>query len=203
MGCVVVNDMEYGFTHVWDQDGLWVGRFFDHPVISPASPLSAYEQCGENFGGSVFTNESSGEVFYVGGGINACPVYRISDWNDFHRQTGSMEISAAAVASLTKRTQAEALREDVAHFAFIEQNKVKIDGDLAKWKAIKPLIIKDGGKDVVRLYLAWNSEYLYATFDIAAKTPWKNASKAELAFQGGAQPSTSIMALSQPMPNQG
>jgi hypothetical protein len=185
-GCVVVNDMEYGYAHVWDQDGLWVGRLLENPIITDDSPLSAYEQCGENFGGSIYVNPSTGEVLYVGGGINGSPVYRITGWDAFQRQTGTIEISPACAATLLARTQIEAKRTDIAHFAFVEAGAFKIDGDLGKWKAAKPILIRDGNKEVAKLYLGWSSEYLYAAFDVTTSTPWKNASNPALAFQGGA-----------------
>jgi hypothetical protein len=35
-GCIAVSDAEDGATHVWDQDGLWVGRFFDNVNLQAA-----------------------------------------------------------------------------------------------------------------------------------------------------------------------
>jgi hypothetical protein len=191
-GCVVANDMENGWAHVWDQDGLWVGRFFENPVIGPDSPLSAYEQCGENFGGSIFTDPKSGEVFYIGGGINNCPVYRISGWDRFQRQSGSVVVTPAVAATLTAKVQAEGARSDVAHIPFMEENRLKLDGNLAEWKDVKPLLIVDGGKTLAKVYLAWNTYFIYAAFDVDTKAPWANASKTELAFQGGAAVDLSV-----------
>ena len=72
------------------------------------------------------------------------------------------------------------------HIAFRDEHNFKLDGDLNNWQGIKPLIIKDGEKTLAKVYLAWNTYYIYAAFDVTTPTPWKNRSTAELAFQGGA-----------------
>jgi len=186
-GCVVVSDMvEGGGSLVWDRDGLWVGNFFENPVIGPDSPRSAYEQCGENFGGSVFTDRVSGAVYYIGGAINNCPIYRVSGWDQFQRQSGTFTVTPEMAASFQKHVQLEAARTDVIHIAFRDEHNFKLDGDLNNWQGIKPLIIKDGEKTLAKVYLAWNTYYIYAAFDVTTPTPWKNRSTAELAFQGGA-----------------
>src|SRR5262249_44446534 len=34
-GCIAVNDIDNSMVHVWDQDGLWVGRLLDNGVVTP------------------------------------------------------------------------------------------------------------------------------------------------------------------------
>jgi hypothetical protein len=185
-GCIVVNDMEDGMAHVWDQDGLWVGRLLEHPLITADSPLSAYEQCGENFGGSLSRGANPDEVLYIGGGQNASPVYRITGWKDFKRQAGSVIITPACAASLTAQVQSEAQRSDIAHIRGVDAAAMTLDGSLAKWSGVTPLTITDGDKPVAKLYLGWSTRFLYAAFDVTTTTPWANASPPNLAFQGGA-----------------
>lgn len=185
-GCVVVNDMANGWAHVWDRDGLWVGRLFDQPKLGPDSPASAYEQCGENFGGSLFTDPKTKEVFYVGGGINNCPIYRITGWDQFKRASGSVTVTPAIAGALTAKVKAEAARTDVARVHYVDENRLKLDGDLGEWKGVPAISIKDGDATLAKVHLAWNTYYLYAAFDVTTKSPWKNASSLELAFQGGA-----------------
>lgn len=185
-GCVVVNDVEESLMHVWDQDGLWVGRLLEDPKIGPDSPKSVYELCGENFGGSVHTDPKTGEVLFYGGGINNVPVYRISGWDQFQRQRGSVTVSAAIAGQLRAKAQAEAARSDVARIGYLESREMKIDGDLAEWKTIKPLIIEDGKKELAKVYVAWTADGLVAAFDVTTKSPWKSAGSEQLPFQGGA-----------------
>ncbi len=91
-GCIAVNDIDYGMVHVWDQDGLWIGRLMDNGVINATIPDDAYVLCGENFGGYVFKNEQDGNVYFLGGSYNATPVYRITGWDQFERQQGIVEL---------------------------------------------------------------------------------------------------------------
>lgn len=91
-GCIAVNDIDYGMVHVWDQDGLWVGRLMDHGLVTPSIPKDAYELCGENFGGYLFKNSRDGQVYFLGGSYNATPVYRITGWDKFERQQGGLEL---------------------------------------------------------------------------------------------------------------
>ena len=91
-GCIAVNDIDYGMTHVWDRDGLWVGRLLESGVVNDAIPRDAYDLCGENFGGYVFENKEDGQVYFFGDSFNATPVYRITGWDRFERQQGRVEL---------------------------------------------------------------------------------------------------------------
>ena len=90
--CIGVNDIDYGMVHVWDPDGLWVGRLLDHGLTTPTIPADAYVLCGENFGGYLFENTQDGQVYFLGDSYNATPVYRITGWDKFERQRGEVEI---------------------------------------------------------------------------------------------------------------
>lgn len=91
-GCIAVNDIDYGMVHVWDQDGLWVGRLMDNGLINDTIPEDAYALCGENFGGYIFKNPQDGSVYFFGGAYNATPVYRITGWDQFERQEGMVDL---------------------------------------------------------------------------------------------------------------
>ena len=90
--CVVVGDAENSLQHVWDRDGLWVGRLMESPLLSKGAPPEAYVLCGEQFGGSLYTNPKTGEVFFYGAGVNNVPVYRITGWDGWTRQSGTVEL---------------------------------------------------------------------------------------------------------------
>ena len=91
-GCIAVNDIDFSMTHVWDEDGLWVGRLLDNGIITPDIPRDAYVVCGENFGGYLFENSQDGQVYFFGGSYNATPVYRITGWDKFQRQQGTVAV---------------------------------------------------------------------------------------------------------------
>ena len=91
-GCIAVNDIDYSMTHVWDQDGLWVGRLLENGVTTPTIPADAYVLCGENFGGYVFENSQDGQIYFLGDSYNATPIYRITGWDKFERQRGAVEL---------------------------------------------------------------------------------------------------------------
>lgn len=88
-GNFVVADIYDSHNHVWDKDGLWVGRLLEQPIITNRIPKEAYRLCGENFGGTIFKHPRTGVVYFLGGGPNATPVYRITGWDTFSRQTGA------------------------------------------------------------------------------------------------------------------
>ena len=91
-GCIAVNDIDNSMVHVWDQDGLWVGRLLDHGLITTTIPQDAYILCGENFGGYLFQNSQDGQVYFLGDSYNATPVYRITGWDQFQRQSGTLSV---------------------------------------------------------------------------------------------------------------
>ena len=142
-GCIAVSDVEMSMTHVWDEDGLWVGRFFDNPDLK-AAPLEAYELCGESFGGSLYEDPKTGEVLFYGGGINNSPVYRISGWDQFERQRGQLALSPDLAAKITAKAHFEDTRADVARIGSVKD--AKIDGDLAECRTLKAIEIKDANE---------------------------------------------------------
>ena len=192
-GCVVVDDADYadrGLVHVWDEDGLCVGRLLDRHT--DGLPDTAYQLCTENFGGTLYTvpagmtipGLATGDVLFFGAGQNSSPVYKITGWDQFNRQQGSFSVSEAQATAVTGALKTEAARPDVAHIPFI--GDVKIDGSLAEWKKVRPLEIKDGTSVVARVYLGWNGTGLYAAFDVDTDRPWKTSATVPFAFQGGA-----------------
>lgn len=189
-GCLAVTDVEASRVHVWDGDGLWVGRFFDNPDLK-AAPIEAYTLSGENFGGSVYENPKTGNVIFYGGGQNNNPVYRIRGWEDFERQKGAFEVSPEVASKIKVRTEFEATRDDVLRIPALV-NGYKTDGELTEWKDIKPIEIKDGPATVAKFWAGFNNNNFVAAWDVTTDTPWKNASPDQLAFRGGASVALNI-----------
>jgi hypothetical protein len=91
--CIVVGDMENSLQHVWDRDGLWVGRPLESPLLTKGTPPEAFQVCGEQFGGSLHTDPETGEVLFFGSGQNNVPVFRITGWDGWIRKTGTVAIA--------------------------------------------------------------------------------------------------------------
>jgi hypothetical protein len=181
-GCVVASDVENGYAHVWDADGLWVGRLLERPATG--SPAGAYQLCGENFHGSLHTDPKTGEVLYFGGTTNSTNVFRITGWNDFKRQHGSVTITPAQVAqSADVATPGTDLNKPVRVPAL---DRFVLDGDLAKWRGIAPLEIRDGAEVRAKVFLGRDGGDLCATFDVTTDRPWKSSGVASVPFEGGA-----------------
>jgi hypothetical protein len=183
-GCVAVTDSDSSLVHVWDEDGLWVGRLLDNPDLTVA-PAAAYELCPENFAGALYQNPQTGEVLFYGGGWNNTSVYRIHGWDQFERRSQTITLSPEQAALITSKVKAAAAREGIAHVRPVPQN-VQIDGDLTEWKNVEPLEIRDGSQRVAKVYLGWTPGAIYAAFDVNTDRPWKSAAPEHQAFQGGA-----------------
>ena len=195
-GCVAVTDIECYYdvknlVHVWDRDGLWVGRLLENPDTNRAPP-EAYTLCTENFGGSLIEitpamkvpGLNAGDVIFFGSGQNDTRVYRITGWETMRRQTGTVEVPPEFAATLTAKAEREARRPDLAHVGRVSVEKV--DADLKKWEKTTPLTIRMGDKDLAKLYLGWNPGGLYACFDVTTERPWQSKSSVTEAFTGGA-----------------
>jgi hypothetical protein len=187
-GCIVANDMDNGMQHVWDRDGLWVGRLLDEPVVTPTAPLSVYRlHGGENFGGSLLEVTAAhpvpgcrpGDVLFVLA-TNCNPIYRITGRDRFRRQNGSVTLSQEAVATAAAIEQANptAVIPRIDNF--------KPDGDLGEWAGREPLLIRDGAETRAKVWVGWSPAGLFAAFDVSTDRPWKTAGQVQNAFQGGA-----------------
>ncbi|MBL9167660.1 MAG: DUF4082 domain-containing protein [Verrucomicrobiales bacterium] len=98
--CVVVADFQgclasdnpAALTYVWDRDGLWVGRLFDHPALTPGLSGMYCQTAGDNGAGEVRVDPATGDVLYLGGWANEVRVYRIKGWDDWVRREGTVEV---------------------------------------------------------------------------------------------------------------
>jgi hypothetical protein len=195
-GCVAITDYECYYeiknlVHVWDRDGLWVGRLLETPDLKVA-PQEAYTLCTENFGGALIEitpamkvpGLKTGDVLFAGSAQNDTRLYRITGWETMRRQTGTVRISPDFAAGATAVATREATRPGVARIGRV--NFSAVDAELKKWQGTTPLLIRNGDKDVAKLYLGWNPSGLFACFDVTTDHPWKSKSSAQEAFTGGA-----------------
>lgn len=89
-GCIAVSDVEDSLVHLWDPDGLWVGRLLENPVLN-GLPSWVFQIKCENFGGSIHT-EQDGNVLFFASNENNVNVFRIRGWDKFQRQQGSVTL---------------------------------------------------------------------------------------------------------------
>ena len=207
-GCVIVRDVESPM-HVWDKDGLWVGRLLEDPDTTEA-PAETYTMGCENFGGTFHivpadTNIPGlkpGDVLFVASGRNDNPIHRITGWDQFKRQSGTVTVTGKQAAKIAEAVRKDRERPDVVHIPHFNkitdvnphQRTTMVDGELKEWANVKPLQIRDGKAVRAKLYLAWGTiipghngvHGLYAAFDVTTDTPWKSSAKPEAAFEDGA-----------------
>ena len=116
-GCTVVNDFNaaegtgaYGVrtgTYVWDQDGLWVGSALEEPDVS-STPAWRYRLCeGDANIGEIFTNPTTGNTLFFGSWINSGRVFRITGWDNWTRQNGTVTIGTPSTAQTGQGLRAE------------------------------------------------------------------------------------------------
>jgi hypothetical protein len=197
-GCAVVGDMQCYYeiknlVHVWDEDGLWVGRLLENPDLS-AAPESAYRLCTENFGGALYEvgpdervpGLRPGDVIFFGSGQNSTPVFRITGWDRFARRAGTITVTPETAARMAATVESERQRPGLVRIAYLPAGRAQVDGKLDEWRDVEPLLIDDGKRTVARVYLGWNPNGLYAAFDVSTDRPWRSASSVREAFTGGA-----------------
>jgi hypothetical protein len=93
-GCVAVSDVENSLVHLWDTDGLWVGRLLENPVLN-GLPSWVFQIKCENFGGSIHV-EKDGNVLFFASNENNVNVFRIRGWDKFQRQQGALTLNTSA-----------------------------------------------------------------------------------------------------------
>ena len=89
--CIAVADQLNRNVDVWDRDGLWVGQFLESPDFAVA-PHAAYRLAPDLINGSIYTDSQSGDVYFVGCGVNNDPILKISGWNGWDRQEGTVTL---------------------------------------------------------------------------------------------------------------
>ena len=99
-GCVIAADMNGGlperdnwsaFEYCWDQDGLWVGNPFETGNCDTSDvAITRYCLSSENGAGVIYTDPTTGDVYYYGGQESETRVYKITGWNNWYRQAGNV-----------------------------------------------------------------------------------------------------------------
>lgn len=85
--CALLSDVELSLVHIYDRDGLYVGRVLE--FNGDGSPTEAYTLCGENFAGSV-VKDANGNVYFYGGAVNRVHIYKLTGWDTISRQNGTV-----------------------------------------------------------------------------------------------------------------
>lgn len=111
-GCIGAADRIAQPAEFWTTDGLYVGGLFDHRTDDglPAGDyawriderhgrVSVENQSPVDYdmvtGGLLF-QRANGEVIYCADGWNNLPTYRITGWDKFDRQQGTLHLAAAS-----------------------------------------------------------------------------------------------------------
>jgi len=102
-GCVVAIDVDGGWnmanlarSYVWDAEGLFVGGIMDHPDLN-GIPDFMYQGSGE-YCHSALYNFPNGEVYFYANWENEVRVYRVSGWEQWVRQSGTLKVTTPSTA---------------------------------------------------------------------------------------------------------
>lgn len=104
----------------WTEDGLYAGSLFDRRA-DDGLPKRVYSwwtggtdgfepetgrallQYDMNLGGSLI-QRPNGEVIFIGSGWNNCPAYRVTGWDEFERQKGTVRVTDTAGVAIGQGT---------------------------------------------------------------------------------------------------
>lgn len=104
----------------WTTDGLFAGSLFDHRAddglpervyrwwnagtddFDPKTGRASF-QYDMALGGSL-VQRPNGEVIFIGSGWNSCPAFRVTGWENFERQSGTVSIPSLSPAAARKGT---------------------------------------------------------------------------------------------------
>ncbi|MEX0777494.1 MAG: FlgD immunoglobulin-like domain containing protein [Phycisphaeraceae bacterium] len=81
-------------SYVWDRDGLWVGALMDNPDFSKGRQWD-YSLGGEARAISIHPIEGSSDLYLYACWLNDARVYRISGWDNWRRDSGTVAIADA------------------------------------------------------------------------------------------------------------
>lgn len=99
-GCLVLTDFMEGpdpaTTYVWDDDGLWVGGIMD-AIDTTVTPRWRYGLGAETLSSLLYTDPKTGEVLFFSHGVNDGRVYRITGWDGWERQAGTVILAQPAL----------------------------------------------------------------------------------------------------------
>jgi len=119
-GCIGAADRIAQPAEFWTTDGLYVGGLFDHRT-DDGLPAAYYAWRGDQRHGPVLLENQSpvdydmvtggllfqranGEVIYCADGWNNLPTYRITGWDKFDRQQGTLHVAAASKSATSTGT---------------------------------------------------------------------------------------------------
>jgi hypothetical protein len=157
---------------VWDRDGLWVDNVLHwngSPEISEcACKDCGCDLCGENFGGGLVEVPSGisipglapGDVLYIGGGVHSCPVYKVSGWDDFYRQGGTVDVSGGQITAVTTSYTSKGETAVAAARGLIESGNSS--------RAASPSISAQS-QSVIRYYVPTEGFVKIEMFDVSGK----------------------------------
>ncbi len=102
-GCIVIVDGCR--TSVWTKDGMYAGCFYDdvpaHAADAGWQKLAYPIQYNDNDQqwGDIVQDATSGNVYWVKGAYNSTPIYKITGWDGWQRQTGTLTVTEPATAA--------------------------------------------------------------------------------------------------------
>ncbi|MBS0659113.1 MAG: DUF4082 domain-containing protein [Verrucomicrobia bacterium] len=92
-------------SHVYTDDGLYVDRVILRPADgAPVNAGTAHGSNGFEFSGGVVHTTPSGEVYLYYCGNTFPPIYRLTGWDQFVRQSGTVTLATVSTAAAANGT---------------------------------------------------------------------------------------------------
>lgn len=173
-------------------DGLFVGTLFQDGRLPGESlpdseeklrgmPMEGFSEGGEPFNGW-FGKQNDGKIrLTTGMARQAGMILEIKGLDTIRRFDGgsvSVDPAQLAKAEVDNASRASAGARETVYTINRVREAVKVDGNPDDWKAIKPMTVgRPGQQTSAAVRLAWDDQNLYAFFDVADPSPWRNQGK--------------------------
>jgi hypothetical protein len=184
IGNLWVVPTNVGEWHILTQDGFYLSRLFQgdpmkmaFPEIAQPGAILDNAPCGmggEDFGGSICLAQDG--KLYLQAGKTGFWNLEVIGLDTVQALKGAKLTISADDLKTAAKFKADYLQE-TAGIKRLEmaQKTVAFTGDLAKdFAGIEPTGYKKTDEAAVRTVLAWDEQYLYATWDVKDSTPWVN-----------------------------
>lgn len=170
-GLLTVVDQSRSGLLLYTDDGMYVDTLFPS---SDKKDVGVYQQPGEFFAGTIFSESASGKIYY-GSGKYTPLVYEMQNWTTTKNPTArittlqdTVSISASQIASppevaLSIRGGAGAAK--IARFA-PALGGAALDGSLVGWESAEPITYAAGKEQTVEVRALYDPEHLYVRWHV-------------------------------------
>ena len=175
---VAISDESGGMIHFYSPDGFYIGRIFEDFARGDGQP-GPYLFNGESFSGQVREFPDRKEFRYMA---------YMSQMDSRAFVLEGVDAPTAMLTGNVSLSQHYGAKRASEEAAFLSQlaKAPALDGSLAGWDQIAPLVIRSGEKDVAFVRLALSGDNLFFRFEVKDASPLANSEPdPKIAFKGG------------------